>query len=91
MDQPPSEIIPRVTTEVALAAGTPITELPPVTEAINPDGLESLVTDEKSHDVRITFTYAGHRVNVHADNTVYVRGIHDPTSDPGDEPSVADQ
>lgn len=89
MDQPASEITPRITTAVATAAGTPIPELPPLCEAINPDGLESLVTGEPSHDVTVTFAYAGQRVVVHADNTVYVCPIRDSGPDPDSDPPVA--
>lgn len=91
MDHPPSEILTRVTTAVAVAAGTPMRDLPPLSQAIDPDGLRSLVTGEASHDVTITFAYAGQRVCVHADNTVYVRPIRDTKLNRGGEPSVADQ
>lgn len=91
MDQSPSEIILRIMTAVAVAAGTPVEELPPLSEAVNPDGLRALVTGAPSHDVTITFAYAGQRVLVNADNTVYVRPIHDTGPELGGEPSVADQ
>lgn len=90
MDQPSSEIIPRTTTAVAVAAETPIEELPPLTDAIDPDGFEALVTGDPSHDVTITFAYAGQRVLVHADKTIYVRPIRDTGPGTGGSPPVAD-
>lgn len=91
MAHPPTEILPRIMTAVTVAAGTPMRELPPLSEAINPDGLRSLVTGESSHDVTITFAYAGQRVVVHADSTVYVCPIQDTGPGPGGKPSVANR
>lgn len=90
MNQPSSKIIPRITTAVAVAAETPIEELPPLADAIDPDGFDALVTGEPSHDVTIIFAYAGQRVLVHADKTVYVRPIRDTRPDTDGEPPVAD-
>lgn len=91
MNQPPGEIITRVTMAVADETGRPVEELPPLAEAINPDGLVALVTEDSSHDVTVTFAYAGQRVLVHSDNTVYVRPIRDTRSAENDKSVVADR
>lgn len=60
---------------VSDALNTPIEELPPLSQSIDLEGLEAVVTNNPSHDVTVTFSYAAHRVLVHSDNTVYVRPI----------------
>ncbi|MDZ5811736.1 HalOD1 output domain-containing protein [Halorubrum sp. AD140] len=54
---------------------TPIEELPPLSRSIDLEGLAAIVTEDRSHDVTVTFSYAAHRILVHSDNTVYVRPI----------------
>lgn len=91
MNHLPDEIILRITTAVATETGRQIEELPLLSEAINPEGLMALVTDEPSHDVTITFAYAGQRVLVHSDGTVYVHPIRDTESAVGDKSFTADR
>lgn len=54
---------------------TPAETLPPLSDTIDVDGLEALITDNPTHDVTVTFAYAGLRVLVHSDRTVYVRPV----------------
>jgi hypothetical protein len=62
---------------VADAAGSPIAALPPLSESVNLDGLDALVTNDDDHDVTVTFRYAGHRIVVHSNGTVYAHPIRD--------------
>ncbi|TKX53360.1 hypothetical protein EXE44_17410, partial [Halorubrum sp. SS7] len=45
----------------------------PLSDAIDTDGLDAIVTGDSSHDVTVAFSYAGMAVFVYADSTVYVR------------------
>lgn len=54
---------------------TPVETVPPLSDAIDVDGLEELITHDPAHDVTVTFAYAGLRVLVHSDGTVYVRPL----------------
>jgi hypothetical protein len=80
MDPPPDKLTIRISRAASVALETPIEELPPLSEAINPDALESLIvptpTDSASN-VTVTFSYAGLHVFVQTDNTVYVRDIRE--------------
>lgn len=67
-----------VTEAVADALDVGIDELPPLSESISLDGLDSIVS-ERAADASVTFSYAGLRVFVHAEGLVYVR----PTSESG--------
>ena len=60
---------------------TPMEELPPLSQSIDLEGLHAVVTNDGSHDVTVTFSYAGHRVLVHSNNTVYVRPIQNDNTD----------
>lgn len=62
-----------VTETVSDALGEPVEALPPLADAIDTDGLNAVMTGDGSHDVRITFSYAGLFVFVRSDATVYVR------------------
>ncbi|WP_160298111.1 MULTISPECIES: HalOD1 output domain-containing protein [Halorubrum] len=64
-----------ITEAVSDALNTPMEKLPPLSQSIDLDGLVEIVTENRSHDVTVTFSYAGHRVLVHSDDTVYVRPI----------------
>lgn len=63
----------RIIEAVSVVSETPVETLPPLSDAIEVDGLEALITDNPVHDVTVTFAYAGVRVLVHSDRTVYVR------------------
>lgn len=52
---------------------TPASELPPLSEAIDLDALESLVPAQASPDVTVAFRYEGLRVVVHSGRVVCVR------------------
>ncbi|GAA0534716.1 HalOD1 output domain-containing protein [Halorubrum ejinorense] len=67
------EICVTVSETVSDALGEPVDALPPLSEAIDTDGLDAVVTEDRSHDVTIAFSYAGMSVFVCADSTVYVR------------------
>lgn len=67
------EICVTVSETVSEARGEPVDALPPLSDAIDTDGLDAMVTGDPSHDVAIAFSYAGMAVFVYADSTVYVR------------------
>lgn len=69
------EIITFIIEVVSDELDTPIEQLPLLSRSIDPEALDAIVTDDRSHDVTVTFSYAGHRVLVRSDNTVYVRPI----------------
>ncbi|MFB6080292.1 MAG: HalOD1 output domain-containing protein [Haloferacaceae archaeon] len=56
---------------VSAASGTPIRELPPLYDAIDPDALSALFSGRRTSG-RVEFRYAGHVVAVTADRTVDV-------------------
>jgi hypothetical protein len=62
-----------VSETVSNALGEPVDALPPLSEAIDTDGLDAVVTNDRAQDVTITFSYAGLSVLVRSDSTVYVR------------------
>jgi hypothetical protein len=74
------EICVTVTETVSDALGEPVDALPPLSESVDTDGLDALVTSERAHDVAVTFSYAGMAVLVRADATVYVRPQRDPVA-----------
>lgn len=69
----------RISKAASVALDTPIEELPPLSEAINPDALAALFssTPDDSSNLTVTFTYAGLHVSVHSDTTVYVQDIRE--------------
>lgn len=73
-----------VTETVSDALETPIEDLPPLSNAIDIDALDSLVTstDGGSPEVTVTFTYSGLRVHVHSGQIVYVRPVSEPDEEP---------
>lgn len=88
MPQPPNEITMPIAEAVSEVLETRAETLPPLSESIDVDGLEALMTDNPAHDVTVTFAYAGLRVLVHSDRTVYVRplqnahtGLHNETTE----------
>jgi len=66
------EICVTVSETVSDVLGEPVDALPPLSEAIDTDGLDGVVTDDEAHDVTVTFSYAGTFVLVRSDATVYV-------------------
>lgn len=58
---------------VSDALGTPVDELPPLAETINPDALGAIVSNDPPSDVTVSFSYAGRQVLVREGKTVYVR------------------
>lgn len=64
------------------ALETPMEELPPLSTAIDLDGLDAVITNSQSNDVTVIFSYAGLRVLVHSSNTVYVRPLRSAERDP---------
>lgn len=75
MGMSPDDVLTTVTELVSDATGRPIEDLPPLTTALDPGAFTELVTN--SHDVAVTFTYAGQRVFVHSETAVYVQPIYD--------------
>ena len=66
---------------VSDALNTPVEELPPLSQSIDLEGLEAIMAGDRSHDVTVTFLYAGHRVLVHSNNIVYVSPIQNDNSE----------
>lgn len=66
---------------VSDALETPIEELPLLSDAIDPDGLDTLMSNSRCDDITVTFSYAGLRVLVHSEDTVYVRPFHSDDND----------
>lgn len=62
-----------VSQAVSDALETPIEDLPPLSESIDLDGLDAVVSRTDVADVTVTFSYAGLRVFVHSEGIVYVR------------------
>lgn len=91
MTQSPDEITTPISEAVSAVLETPVERLPPLSDAIDVDGLEALVTDDSAHDVTVTFAYAGLRVLVHANRTVYVRPLQHARPGPRDEPHDANR
>lgn len=77
MGDPSNEITVSIAETAARTLERPIDELPPLSDSINLDAVETLLGDDSSEDVTITFPYAGHRVLVHSGETVYIRPIRD--------------
>jgi hypothetical protein len=74
---------------VSDAVGAPSGTLFPLSEAIDFDGLDTIVSSEPSHDVTITFRYAGRRVLVYSNETIYVRPLQEPCRN--EPPTAADR
>ncbi|WP_049911075.1 HalOD1 output domain-containing protein [Halorubrum coriense] len=66
------EICVTVSETVSDALGEPVDALPPLSDAIDTDGLDAVMTGDSSHDVTVAFSYAGMTVFVYDDSTVYV-------------------
>ncbi|WP_164471105.1 HalOD1 output domain-containing protein [Halorubrum sp. CSM-61] len=81
MSESSEELLLSIAETVSDALSTPIEELPPLSQSVDLEGLEAIVTDDRARDVTVTFPYAGHRVIVHSDSLVYVRPIQNDTTD----------
>ena len=81
MKEPLEEPLVTIAKVVSDALNTPMEALPPLSQSIDLEGLDAVVTNDRSHDVTVTFSYAGHRVLVHSNNTVYVRPIQNDNTD----------
>lgn len=73
MDSPEKEITVRVVQAVSDALETPVDELPPLADTIDPDALDALASNEPLSDVTVSFSYAGRQVLVREGKTVYVQ------------------
>lgn len=56
---------------VGAASNTPVVELPPLNDAVDPEALDVLFSTPRTLD-RAQFRYAGYLVTVHADRTIAV-------------------
>lgn len=72
------ELCARIVDAIADHADTDALSMTPLGYVLDPDALDALVTS--GTDVRVAFTYDGHRVVVHADETVSVDGTDYPAS-----------
>lgn len=78
MGTPSNEIILRVSEAVSDALETPVDELPPLSDVIDPDGLDAIVStteDPPSRSVTLRFEYAGVELFIHSDDIIYVQPI----------------
>lgn len=57
---------------VSLSSGVPLLDLPPLSDVIDPDGLNALCRDQGT-TAKVEFQYAGRTVVVHEDRMVEVR------------------
>lgn len=73
MGETPSEISIPIAEAVSDALEAPIEELPPLSGAIDLDGLNALMSNSRCDTIVVTFSYAGLRVLVHSADTIYVR------------------
>lgn len=72
MPQAQADPLVAITEVVADAVDTPMEDLPPLRESIDPEALMTLLVDDTSTDVTVTFTYAGRDVLVSNEGIVYV-------------------
>lgn len=75
MEQFPEQTTVTVVETVSKALGTPHTELPPLSNAVNLDALNAAMTADSASDVTVMFTYSGLRVTVYSRETAYARPI----------------
>lgn len=78
MGPPSEEIILRISEAVSEALEIPIYELPPLSDVIDPDGLDAIVStteDASSRAVTVRFEYAGLELFIHSDDIIYVQPI----------------
>lgn len=73
MVPPKEEITVTVVQAVSEALETPIEELPPLADTIDPDALDVIVSNDPPSDVTVTFSYAGRQVLVREGTIVSVR------------------
>jgi hypothetical protein len=76
MERNSDEVTVVVSELAADALGIPLEELPPLSDAIDIDALESIVSPPSAtrpSDVTVTFSYSGLDVFVCSGNVVYVR------------------
>lgn len=75
-DTAPSTAILRATTAIT---NTPVDELPPLIESVNPDALDDLFEDRTSQtpprDGQVAFRYAGFKVQFTRDETLFLKPI----------------
>lgn len=67
------EIVSTVANEVSNALKKPVEQLPPLSEEIDLDALDTIVPTDSSRNVTVTFTYEGLHVFVHSGRIVRVR------------------
>ena len=81
----PDKIKVRIAETASDALEVPIEDLPPLSDVINLDALESLIrstTTNRSSLLTVTFSYAGLWIFVCSGNTVYVKRISDENEKP---------
>ena len=76
MSQAPGEVTVSVVETASDVLETEIEDIPPLSESVPIDALNSVVADP-SQDVTVTFSYAGLWVLVRSDGTVYARPVPD--------------
>lgn len=76
MVPPRNETVVSIIQMVADASDTRVEALPPLTDIIDPDALDTIATSDLPGDVTVTFTYTGRDVLVRSGNTVYVKPVH---------------
>lgn len=87
MGQPSEEIPVMISDAVADSLEAPMEELPPLSDSIDLDALETLLhstANEPPSGIAVSFQYAGLRVHVCSGYTVYVRPVSDDREGFGD-------
>lgn len=72
MAQPSDELIIQISEAVSEALDRPVTDLPPLMDAIDLTALGAIVSTHPSQDVSVSFSYADLRVVVRSDYTIFV-------------------
>lgn len=89
MVPPSNEIILRVSETVSEALETPVQELPPLSDVIDPDGLNAVLTTTDhapAGAVTVQFEYAGLELFIHSDDVIYVQPVDQARENSGTEP-----
>lgn len=84
MDQPPDNIGVTIAEMAASHHGVPVEMMPPISETIDPDALETMINPGRTDpapDLYLSFTYASLRVQLRSDETVIVTSQRDERDD----------
>lgn len=72
MEHARREITFPIVETVSDVLGRPVDDLPPLSDSVDIEALDAIASLDQSHDVTVTFRYAGLQVLVRSGETVYV-------------------